>query len=70
MSNKLRVRLTVAVSGGDQLIRATALDRKKQMFFQAPTEKQAIEGLKSKLVEAEDRAAFRAGYPKTVEVTL
>ena len=70
MSNKLKVRLTVATSGGDQLIRATAVGRRKQMFFQAATEKQAIEGLKAKLVDADRRAAFRAEYPKDVEVTL
>ena len=69
MTDKLRVRLTV-VAGSDQLIRATALDHRKQMFFQAPTEKQAIEGLKAKLVDYETRAAVRAEYPKTVDVTL
>ena len=70
MTDKMRVRLTVATSGGDQLIRATALDHIKQMFFQAPTEKQAIEGLKAKLADYETRVAVRAEYPKTVDVTL
>ena len=70
MTDKLRVRLTVATAGGEQLIRATALDHKKQMFFQASTEKKAIDGLKSKLAEYESRRAVRADYPRTIEVDL
>ena len=70
MTDKLRVRLSIAVVGGEQKIRATALDHKKQMFFQASTEKQAIDGLKSKLAEYEKRVAVRGEYPKTIEVDL
>ena len=67
---QLRIRLTTAKSGGEQLIRATALNMKKQTFFQAPTEPQAIAGLRSKLVEMEKRRALRAEYPRTIEVEL
>lgn len=72
MSKKktLRIRLSTALVGDQQLIRATALDHKKQMFFQAPSEEQAIEGLKSALVEYETRQERRAEYPKTIEVKL
>ncbi len=66
----LRIRLTTAKSGGEQLIRATALNERKQAFFQAPTEPQAIAGLRSKLVEMEKRRAQRAEYPRTIEVEL
>ncbi len=66
----LRIRLTVASSGGEQQIRATALNHKKQMFFQAPTEPAAIAGLKSRLVEYEERRLLRAEYPRTIEVEL
>jgi hypothetical protein len=70
MKETMKVRLSTAAVGGEQLIRATALDHKKQMFFQAPTEEQAINGLKSKLADYEERRAVRAEYPKTVEVAL
>ena len=70
MTDKMRVRLQTAVSGGEQLIRATALDHKKQMFFQAPTEPQAIAGLKAKMKVYEERRAKRAEYPRTIEVEL
>ncbi len=66
----LRIRLTTASSGGEQLIRATALNQKKQTFFQAPTEPQAIAGLRSKLEEIEKRRLTRADYPRTIEVEL
>ncbi len=70
MSNTLRIRLSVAVSGGEQLIRATALNLTKQTFFQAPTETQAIAGLKSKLAAIAARRLVRDQYPKTIEVEL
>ncbi len=66
----MRVRLTTAVTGGDLLIRATALDHHKQMFFQSPTEHQAIQGLKSKMKEYEERQEKKADYPRTIEVEL
>ncbi len=66
----LRIRLSTALSGDQQLIRATALDHKKQMFFQAATEEQAIEGLKAALTEYEKRQLRRSKYPKTIEVKL
>ena len=70
MSDTLRVRLSVVTAGGELLIRATALNQKKQSFFQAATETQAIAGLKSKLQEIQARRLVRAGYPKTIEVEL
>lgn len=70
MSNVLRVRLTIAVQGGEQLVRATALNHKKTMFFQAPTEEQAINGLKAKLQVYDERRLVRRQYPKTIEVEL
>lgn len=70
MSNVLRVRLTIAVAGGQQLVRATAMNHKKSMFFQAATDEQAINGLKAKLQVYEERRVVRKEYPKTVEVEL
>ncbi len=70
MADKVRVRLSIAAVGGELKIRATALDRHTQTYFQAPTEEQAINGLKARLAEYEKRTLFRAKYPKTVEVTL
>ena len=66
----LRIRLSIVVVGGDQLVRATALNMKRQTFFNAPTDTKAIAGLKSKLAEIERRYLIRAEYPKTVEVEL
>ncbi len=70
MSDKVRVRLSTARSGGDLLIRATVLDRHKQTFFQAPTEKQAIDGLKARIIAMDKDKAARAEYPRTIEVNL
>ncbi len=66
----ISVRLSIAAVGGELWIRATALNQKKQMYFQAPTEEQAINGLKSALVEYERRRELRDEYPRTIEVEL
>ena len=66
----LRIRLSVVTAGGELLIRATALNLKRQTFFNAPTDEQAINGLKARLAEYERRQLVRRDYPKIVEVEL
>jgi hypothetical protein len=67
---KYNVRLLVVTQADNDLIRAKTKVGDKELSADGPDEATAIDRLKSEIDRYLRRQAFRAQYPKNVEVSL